>query len=138
LVTLAKRVPQSQIDAAGSEAERSSLAAARVHYVRQARKWLPDRALLHLLFTEYGPLFEERPGGYTRIVKTGFRPGDDAPMSIIEFVQRPGVGATGDVASEDATDQAGDDLAEADSDAGSPGEAESSDGDAVEADSSEA
>jgi len=41
------------------------------------------------LFTELGPRYSERPGGYTRILKCGFRPGDSAPMAFIELVGRP-------------------------------------------------
>lgn len=41
------------------------------------------------LFGELGPRYQERPGGYTRIMKCGFRPGDNAPMAYIELVDRP-------------------------------------------------
>ena len=40
------------------------------------------------LFTELGPRFENRPGGYTRIYKNGFRSGDNAPMALMEFVEK--------------------------------------------------
>lgn len=41
------------------------------------------------LFTELGPRYAERPGGYLRILKCGFRPGDSAPMAYVELVDRP-------------------------------------------------
>jgi large subunit ribosomal protein L17 len=41
------------------------------------------------LFSELGPRYKERPGGYTRILKCGFRPGDSAPMALVELVDRP-------------------------------------------------
>lgn len=49
---------------------------------------LRDKAAVGKLFTDLGPRFSTRPGGYTRIMKCGMRPGDNAPMAIIEFVER--------------------------------------------------
>lgn len=49
---------------------------------------LRDKASVGKLFTDIGPRFKERPGGYTRILKCGFREGDKAPMAIIELVDR--------------------------------------------------
>ncbi|QMU60296.1 MAG: 50S ribosomal protein L17 [Gammaproteobacteria bacterium] len=50
---------------------------------------LRDKAIVGKLFTELGPRYKERPGGYTRILKCGFRTGDKAPMAIVELVDRP-------------------------------------------------
>ena len=49
---------------------------------------LRDRVNVTKLFSELGPRFEKRPGGYTRILKYGFRPGDNAPMALMEFVDK--------------------------------------------------
>ena len=50
---------------------------------------LRDREMVVKLFDELGPRFAERNGGYTRLLKFGFRDGDNAPMAIIELVDRP-------------------------------------------------
>ncbi|MEM1090007.1 MAG: 50S ribosomal protein L17 [Pseudomonadota bacterium] len=50
---------------------------------------LRDKEAVGKLFTEIGPRYVERPGGYTRIMKCGFRAGDSAPMAYIELVDRP-------------------------------------------------
>jgi len=52
---------------------------------------LRDRAIVTKLFVELGPRYKARPGGYTRILKCGFRAGDRAPMAIVELVDRPEV-----------------------------------------------
>ncbi|WP_194757272.1 50S ribosomal protein L17 [Aliidiomarina indica] len=48
-----------------------------------------DKEVVGKLFNELGPRFSERPGGYTRILKCGYRAGDNAPMAFIELVDRP-------------------------------------------------
>ena len=48
-----------------------------------------DRAIVAKLFNELGPRYQARPGGYTRILKMGFRLGDNAPMAFVELVDRP-------------------------------------------------
>ncbi|WP_376696398.1 50S ribosomal protein L17 [Wenzhouxiangella sp. EGI_FJ10305] len=56
---------------------------------RLAFNRLRDRDAVGKLFSELGPRYRERPGGYLRILKCGFRPGDNAPMAYVELVDRP-------------------------------------------------
>jgi len=53
-----------------------------------------DRDIVAKLFTELGPRYATRPGGYLRILKFGFRVGDNAPMALVELVDRPEVEET--------------------------------------------
>ncbi len=50
---------------------------------------LRNREIVTKLFEELGPRYKERPGGYLRVLKCGFRPGDNAPMAYVELVNRP-------------------------------------------------
>ncbi len=59
-----------------------------------------DRDIVAKLFTELGPRYATRPGGYLRILKFGFRHGDNAPMALVELVDRPEVDETAAVAEE--------------------------------------
>ena len=70
---------------------------------RLAFSRLRDRDAVTKLFTELGPRYVNRPGGYTRILKCGFRTGDKAPMAFVELVDRPIVDATVETAEEVVT-----------------------------------
>ncbi|OGT56846.1 MAG: 50S ribosomal protein L17 [Gammaproteobacteria bacterium RIFCSPHIGHO2_12_FULL_43_28] len=59
-----------------------------LHKRRLAFTRLRDRDMVQKLFTEIGPFFKARPGGYLRILKCDFRSGDKAPMAIVELVGR--------------------------------------------------
>ncbi|MFC5438161.1 50S ribosomal protein L17 [Rhodanobacter umsongensis] len=60
---------------------------------RLAFSRMRDKEAVGKLFVELGPRYKERPGGYLRILKCGFRPGDNAPMAYVELVGRPQVEA---------------------------------------------
>jgi large subunit ribosomal protein L17 len=60
-----------------------------LHARRQAASFVREREVVGKLFGELSTRYRDRSGGYTRIVKTGYRVGDNAPMSIIEFIRDP-------------------------------------------------
>ncbi|MEN8710756.1 MAG: 50S ribosomal protein L17 [Arenicellales bacterium] len=67
---------------------------------RLAFSRLRDRATVTKLFDDLGVHYKDRPGGYLRILKCGYRPGDKAPMAIVQMVSREKVDAEGDEAAE--------------------------------------
>jgi len=69
-----------------------------VHKRRLAFSRLRDRDVVTKLFNELGPRYKERPGGYMRILKMGFRAGDNAPMALVELVDRPEIAVEAAVA----------------------------------------
>ena len=72
-------------------AKADSVANRRLAFAR-----LRDREIVTKLFNQLGPRFRQRPGGYLRILKCGFRPGDNAPMALVELLDRPAVTETAD------------------------------------------
>ncbi|MDX9745359.1 MAG: 50S ribosomal protein L17 [Syntrophales bacterium] len=60
-----------------------------LHARRQALTVVRERDVVEKVFSEYAERYRERKGGYTRIIKLGFRAGDNAPVSVVEFVKDP-------------------------------------------------
>jgi large subunit ribosomal protein L17 len=89
-ITWARRVGDILVKKADRRSVEES--ARVVHAVRMAKRIVRDRSAVTKLFDEIGPRFLARRGGYTRIVKMGQRPGDAAPMSLLELIPGEGGG----------------------------------------------
>ena len=87
VITIGKRAPAVATFDGLEGDDLQKARAARVHAIRQAKLWLNDDDALQLVFGEYAERFAARPGGYTRVVKAGFRDGDNAPMAVIQLVE---------------------------------------------------
>ncbi|MEW5741118.1 MAG: 50S ribosomal protein L17 [Myxococcota bacterium] len=73
-----------------------------VHNVRLAQRVVKDREVLHKVFGELKDRYAKRPGGYTRLMRAGFRRGDAAEIAILELVDRPEAAAEGEKAEKKA------------------------------------
>ena len=60
-----------------------------LHNRRMAAAFLTDESVVRKLFDELGPRFRDRPGGYLRILKIGYRAGDAAPMAVVQLLDQP-------------------------------------------------
>ena len=86
VVTLAKKAPSAEAIASLKGDQEQEAKAARVHAIRRVRRWVNNDSAIEKLFGEYAERYANRPGGYTRVIKTGIRPGDNSDMAIIQLV----------------------------------------------------
>lgn len=86
VITIAKNAPATSVIDGLSGDEAATARATRVHAFRRARRWVNNDEAMALVFGEYASRFADRAGGYTRVLKAGYRAGDNAPMAIIEVV----------------------------------------------------
>jgi large subunit ribosomal protein L17 len=87
IITIGRNHALSGLDGLDGDAL-AKAKSARLHAIRRARRTVNDKDAMHKLFGEYAELYKERPGGYTRVLKAGFRGGDNAPMAVVSLVDR--------------------------------------------------
>jgi large subunit ribosomal protein L17 len=87
IITIGKNHPMSALKGLSGD-DLKTAQANRVHAIRRARVTVNNKDAMGKLFGEYAELYKNRPGGYTRVVKAGYRKGDNAPMAIISLVDR--------------------------------------------------
>ena len=85
IITLGRNNTESSFESLSGDGL-AKAKSARLHAIRRARRTVNNKESLQKLFGEYAEAFKERPGGYTRVIKAGYRPGDNAPMAIIALV----------------------------------------------------
>ena len=85
LITLARPFAPSTIESLSGD-EKQKQTVKRLNAIRKARRTVNNKDAMRLLFNDYAEAFKDRNGGYTRVVKAGYRPGDNAPMAIIALV----------------------------------------------------
>ena len=87
VITLGKRAPNLTQIAKLKGSGKQEATAGRLHAIRRVRRWVNDSDALDKVFGEYAERFQSRAGGYTRVVKAGRRPGDNAAMAFIQLVE---------------------------------------------------
>ena len=87
LITLAKPFAPSLLEQLDGDAA-AKAKIDRLNAIRRVRRVVNNKVAMERLFGEYAELFKERPGGYTRVVKAGYREGDNAPMAVIALVRQ--------------------------------------------------
>ena len=103
VISMGKRAPSASEIEALSGAEQAQAKADRVAAIRRARNWVNNPDALKRIFGDYADRFASRPGGYTRIVKAGFRAGDNAEMAFIALVEEYSAEAAQEKVAEEET-----------------------------------